>query len=136
MLANGYEVQLSGMIIHARGLLQGTLGATDDKDDQLQEHWVGKQQVEKTDVYKYLGVFITSDGQMDVTINKRLTNGHINARLINSKLTSLKLGSHQIETGLLFRTSVLLSSLLNSFEVCPNLSEKQVRKLEQLDENF
>ena len=82
----------------------------------------------------YLGDIISSDGRQDKNIISRRNKGLGKINEIMKILQSLFFGKYYFEVALVLRSSLLHSSLLLNSEAWLNLTEKNLRVLEQNDE--
>ena len=82
----------------------------------------------------YLGDIISADGRHDKNIQSRKNKGLGKINEIMKILQSLFLGKYHYEVALVLRSSLLLSSLLLNSEAWVNLTESNIRRLEQTDE--
>ena len=94
---------------------------------------------EKMDVkleQTYLGDVISSDGSHTKNVLARKNKGLGIINQITQILDSVFFGRFHFEVALVLRSSLLLSSLLLNSEAWVNLSDKDIRSLEQTDENL
>ena len=82
----------------------------------------------------YLGDIISADGKHIKNIQHRKNKGLGTINQIMDILGSVYFGKYYFEVALVLRSSLLLSSLLLNSEAWVNLSEKDIRGLEQTDE--
>ena len=82
----------------------------------------------------YLGDVISSDGKHSKNIQARKNKSLGVITQIMEILQKVFFGKYFFEVAIVLRTSLLLSSLLLNSEAWVNLSEKDVRSLEQTDE--
>ena len=82
----------------------------------------------------YLGDIISSDGTHTKNVQNRKNKGLGKINEIMQILQSLFFGKYYFEVALVLRSSLLLSSLLMNCEAWVNLSERNIRSLEQTDE--
>ena len=82
---------------------------------------------------KYLGNYISSKGGNNDTIEDRRKKGWGKVSLIMGILGEVDMGVHKLEAGLLLRDSILVNSLLFSAEAWSAVSEKQLARLEVVD---
>ena len=85
---------------------------------------------------KYLGDLISADGRHDknILMRKNKSIGIINQ--IMEILNSVYFGKFHFEVALILRSSLLLSSTLLNSEAWVNLSNSNIRSLEQIDETL
>ena len=84
----------------------------------------------------YLGDIICSSGSNDRNIDNRYNQGIGSVSQIITILNQVSLGHYHYEIGLVLRDTILVSKLVSSSEVWYNLTERQVSKLEKVDEIF
>ena len=89
--------------------------------------------MEKSNSTKYLGNFISSKGGINDTIEDRRKKGWGKISQIMGILGEVDMGVHKLEAGLLLRESILVNSLLFSAEAWSAVSEKQLARLEVVD---
>ena len=82
---------------------------------------------------KYLGNYISAKGGVNDTIEDRRKKGWGKVSLIMGILGEVDMGAHKLEAGLLLRESILVNSLLFSAEAWSAVSEKQLARLEVVD---
>ena len=85
---------------------------------------------------KYLGQIISTDGTNVKNIIFRAGKGAGMSRLIEKVLNHVPGGKFHFETAVIFRNAYLISTMLSCSEVWYDLTEWDVRKLEQTDETF
>ena len=84
----------------------------------------------------YLGDVISADGSHTKNVLNRKNKGLGIINQITQILDSVFFGKFHFEVALVLRSSLLLSSLLLNSEAWVNLSDKDIRSLEQTDENL
>ena len=84
----------------------------------------------------YLGNFITSQGGVRATVEDRRSKGWGRVSQVMGILGEVALGRHRVEAGLILRSSILVSSLLWSAEAWSAVTEKELKRLEQVDSQF
>ena len=89
-----------------------------------------------SDSEKYLGNILTTDGKIHTNITDRFNKGVGKTNEIISILREISFGPHFFQTAKLFRTSILLNSMLCSTEALIGLNNTHVEKLEQVDRIF
>ena len=82
----------------------------------------------------YLGDLISADGRQDKNIDRRKKKGIGSIIQIMDILKTTYFGKYYFEAALILRSSLLLSSILLNSEAWINLSNKNIRALEQIDE--
>ena len=83
---------------------------------------------------KYLGDVISQDGKNTLNIQERKRRGLVAVSQINDMLNDLCLGKFHFEAGNILRNSLLLSTLLSNSEAWYNITSKEVKELESVDE--
>ena len=103
--------------------------------DQTEEY-AGQEVMENKDSQLYLGDVIASDGRCDLNIQRRKNKsiGIINQIMVI--MNSTFFGKYYFEVAMVLRTSLLLNSILLNSEAWVNLTNKNIRMLEQIDESF
>jgi hypothetical protein len=89
-----------------------------------------------SDREKYLGDILTTDGKIDQNIIARCSKGIGKVNEIMGMLQEISFGPHYFKMALLFRNSILISSMLGSSEVLYGLTNSHIEKLEQVDRIF
>ena len=94
----------------------------------------GQEKMEEKKEQAYLGDIISVDGKhmKNIQVRKNKSLGTINQ--IMHILETMFFGKYFFEVALVLRSSLLLSSLLLNSEAWVNLTEKNIRALEQTDE--
>ena len=85
---------------------------------------------------EYLGDVIMQNGKNTKNVKKRVSRGLGVISQIMNLLESVCFGRHYIETGLLLRVSMFLSSVLYNVEVWYDLTKAEIDEFEQLDLNL
>ena len=85
---------------------------------------------------KYLGDILQSNGKNDKNIEERMKRGSGAVNQICQMLHDLCLGSFYFEAAGILRDSLLLSSLLSNSESWYNLSDRDIKNLESIDEQL
>ena len=88
------------------------------------------------DYETYLGDVISSTGSNEKNIEHRVNQGIAAINQIISMLNITSLGHFFFEIALILRESVLISKLVFNSEIWYNVSDKQLEKLEQIDEMY
>ena len=102
----------------------------------LTEKYDGKFNMQYSTNYKYLGHYISNENNNMTHINKMVEKSRtIKMRIFNC-LQQLKFGKYFFEVGIILMKSILRPSILYSIETCYNLTENEMRKLEQVEEDF
>ena len=89
-----------------------------------------------SDREKYLGDILTTDGRIDQNITDRYNKGMGKTNEIMSMLQEVSFGPHYFQMAILFRESILLSSMLGCSEVLYGITKTHIEKLEQADRVF
>ena len=84
----------------------------------------------------YLGDILTTSGTINENILGRFNKGMGKVNEIIAILQEVSFGPHYFKMALLFRNSILLSSMLCSSEVLYGITKKHIEKLEQVDRIF
>ena len=85
---------------------------------------------------KYLGQIITSDGTNAANVKNRCNKGAGMINTIESIMKNVPGGRFHFEIAIILRNSYLVSSMLSCSEVWYNVTEAELRKLEQTDEKL
>ena len=85
---------------------------------------------------KYLGDILTSDGKIDSNIEERYNKGVGIINQIMGYLNEISFGEYYFEMAVLFRQSMLLSSILCNSEVLYGIKKKHIETLESVDKMF
>ena len=84
----------------------------------------------------YLGDVLTNDGKIDVNISARYDRGVGAINSFFSLLQEISFGQYFFEMAMLFRSSMLISSVLSSSEVLYGVKLKHTEILEKCDKLF
>ena len=116
------------------------------KMHELQDYHTGRTEIEETPFKtqeileskqeKYLGQINSIDGTNVKNILNQAAKGAGMAKLIEGVLNYVPRGKFHFETAMIFRNVHLFSSMLSCSEVWYGLTEWDLRKLEQTDENL
>jgi hypothetical protein len=98
------------------------------------EYFEGQEEMGVKSEQMYLGDIISSDGKHDKNVKNRKNKGLGKINEIMQILQSLFFGKYYFEVALILRSSLFLSSTLLNCEAWVNLSEQNIRSLEQTDE--
>jgi hypothetical protein len=101
-------------------------------ESSLKEHFAGMEKMKMKEEQMYLGDIISLSHYKNIQHRKNKGLGIINQ--IMQILDSVYFGKYYFEVALVLRSSLLLSSLLLNSEAWVNLSDKNIRGLEQTDE--
>ena len=80
-----------------------------------------------------MGIYLSSTGGVKETIQDRRNKGWGKVAQILGILGEVDMGANRIEAGLLLRKAILTNSLLFSAEAWSNVSEQDIKRLEQVD---
>ena len=83
---------------------------------------------------KYLGDIIDNSGTIRAYIDDKRAKGFAIINEILAILEEIPLGSYRMEIGLSLRQAMLLNGILYNSEAWHNLKEKEIRRLEEVDE--
>ena len=108
----------------------------DTKEENLEEKYEGKVEIEKTEKQKYLGFYLSGRGDNMVNIHEMEKKSVWVSKKIFDRLNSLNLKQYFFECGLIFLKVILRSSILFAAETYYNLKEKEMRALERIEERF
>ena len=98
------------------------------------ESFGGAEQMGQVNEQMYLGNIISADGSQNKNVQARRNKGLGIITNIMQILESMFFGKFFFEVALVLRSSLLLSSLLLNSEAWVNLSDSNIRGLEQTDE--
>jgi hypothetical protein len=98
------------------------------------ETFCGQVQMKQKQEQVYLGDVISVDGKHDKNVEARKNKSQGIIKQIMQILQSVCYGKYYFEVAMVLRSSLLLSSLLLNSEAWVNLSDKNIRSLEQTDE--
>ena len=100
------------------------------------ETFVGKKKMVTKTEQLYLGDVISEDGKHDKNIKARENKSIGIISQIMQILESVLFGKYYFEVALILRSSLLLSSILLNSEAWVNVTDKNIRDLEKIDENL
>ena len=106
------------------------------KHSSLEDEYAGLYAMEDVEEEKYLGDIITHDGKNVKNIAARTNRGIGTVNQIMSILDDICFGKYYFKVAMVFRNSLLLSSLLTNAEAWYNLSDNDVTELEKIDESL
>ena len=89
-----------------------------------------------SDRERYLGDILTTDGRIDQNIIERYNKGVGKVNEIMGVLQEVSFGPHYFLMAILFRNSILISSMLCNAEVLYGITQAHIDKLEQADRIF
>ena len=85
---------------------------------------------------KYWGQIISSDGTNVANVTNRSHKGAGMTGTIESIMKNVPGGIYHFEIGVILRNAYLISSMLSCSETWYNITESELRKLEQIDEKL
>ena len=100
------------------------------------EQLVHKVKITEKSYETYLGDVVCSSGNNDKNVEKRFNQGIGSVSQVIGMLNQVSLGHYHFEIGLVMRDTVLISKLVFNSEVWYNITDKQISKLEQIDEMY
>ena len=98
------------------------------------EYFAGMEKMEKKEEQMYLGDIISADGKHQKNVQNRKNKGLGIINQIMQILEKVYSGKYFFEVALVLRNSLLLSSLLLNSEAWVNLTDNDIRSLEQTDD--
>ena len=81
-----------------------------------------------------MGLYLNNIGTLHTTIEDRRNTGWGLVSIILSYISSIASNQVRIQVGLQLRDSILVQTLLNSLEVCSNLTSENINRIEQVDD--
>ena len=99
-----------------------------------EEYFAGQVKMGSKQEQMYLGDLLSASGSHGPNVLQRKNKGLGTTNTIMQILQSTSYGKYYFEIALVLRESLFLSSLLLNSEAWVNLSEQDIRKLEQADE--
>ena len=116
------------------------------KIDECEEYETGRRtlkdtvdeeyKIEDSEEERYLGDFITKDGKNSKNVSARRARGIGIVDKIFTYLNDVFLGPYFFQAALMFRSSLLLNSILINSESWYNLTEGDIKQLEFVDNIF
>ena len=100
------------------------------------EYFGGPEKMSVKNEQTYLGDVISTDGRQTKNVQARKNKGLGIINQISQILESVFFGKYYFEVAMVLRSSLLLSSILLNSEAWVNLSDKDIRALEQTDEDL
>ena len=105
-------------------------------DSYQSEVYTGQEVMENKGEQLYLGDVITSNGKCDMNIQRRKNKSIGIINQIIKIMKSTHFGKYYFEVAMVLRSSLLLNSILMNSEAWIDLTNKNIRILEQIDESF
>ena len=100
------------------------------------EIFAGQEQMQVKGEQMYLGDVVSADGKHDKNVLNRRNKSIGTINQIMEILNSTYFGKYHFEVAMVLRSSLLLSSILLNSEAWVNLSNNNIRSLEQMDESL
>ena len=97
---------------------------------------VHEDKMEDTTKSKYLGDIIDNSGKIRANIEERRAKGFAIVNEILAILEEIPLGRFRMEIGLKLRKAMLINGILYNSEAWHNVREKEIKRLEEVDEHF
>ena len=103
---------------------------------EIVENFIGEVPIERASEYKYLGFIISAKGDNMANINaiKKKSIGVI--RTLLHKLDEMNLQQYYFECSIIYFNVMLRGSILYASETYYNLTEKQLRSIERIEEEY
>jgi hypothetical protein len=108
----------------------------DREDGVVKDVFNGKVETKHVNIQKYLGVMVQHDGKNTATIDMKVAKAKAVTKTIKNKLNAMKMDKYFIETLVLLRNSIFISSLLYGTEVMFNLTEEEIKILARSDQQM
>ena len=100
----------------------------------LEDKYKGKVQIKNVESHLYLGDTVTSDASNTLNIKSRVSKGKAVINNILEILEGTYFGKYYFKAMKLLRESMFFSVVTNNLEVSPNLTKKDLKPLEDLDQ--
>ena len=100
------------------------------------ESFQGDCMITESSNEKYLGQIISNDGTNTANVKNRSNKGSGMTNTIESIMKNVPGGRFHFKIAIVLRNSYLISSMLSCSEVWYNVTEAELRKLEQTDEKL
>ena len=104
-----------------------------EKENEIEDKYVGDEIMEDTDDEKYLGDIISNDGRNIKNIKARVNKGKGIVTRIMNLLNGLPFGKYYFEVAVILRDSLLVSSVLCNSEAWYNVTNAELDLLETVD---
>ena len=105
-------------------------------EEEVNDIYLGKVEMEDTEEEKYLGDIISNDGRNLKDIKARVNKGKGIVKRILDILESIPFGKLYFQVAILLRNSLLVSSVLCNSETWFNLTKAELELLESVDLMF
>ena len=105
----------------------------EDKKSEFIDKYEGSSSIETKTEHEYLGLIVSDDGSNKKSIDQKVARAQGIINDIVAILETLHLGKFFFETALLLRNSLFLSYILHDIEIMHNLNQKDILRLESLD---
>ena len=96
--------------------------------------YIGKDKIESTISSKYLGDIVSGSGNNEATVAARVSRGTGIVNEICQLLHNIYFGKYFFQTAIIYRNSLLISSLLTNCETWQNLRQKDIFALSKVDQ--
>ena len=103
---------------------------------ECQETFDCEQEITETNNEKYLGQIICNDGSNVKNVTTRAGKGVGMVNIIENIITNVPGGQFHFKIAVMMRNAYLISSMLSCCKVCYDVTEWELRKLEQTDEKL
>ena len=105
-------------------------------DLMCKETFDGEHELDVSNVEKYLGQILSNDGSNVKNVASRSGKGSGMVNTIESIISNVPGGKFHFEIAVIMRNAYLISSMLSCSETWYNVTENDLRKLEQVDESL
>ena len=105
----------------------------DSANLNVDDCFVGEEQMEDKDEEKYLGDIISKDGRNMKNIKARVSKGTGIVNNIMTKLEGIPFGKYYFEVAMILRNSLLVSSVLCNSEAWYNVTDAELDYLKTVD---
>ena len=105
-------------------------------DLMCKETFDGEHELDVSNVEKYLGQILSNDGSNVKNVARRAGKGSGMVNTIESIISNVPGGKFHFEIAVIMRNAYLISSMLSCSETWYNVTENDLRKLEQVDESL
>ena len=95
--------------------------------------YVHEEEMKSSEKEKYLGDFITKDGNSNETIKERVKRAYGILAQIKALMTEVPLGKRRVEIGLALRDAWFMNGCLFNSEVWSAYKEQNIQELEKID---